>query len=608
MEALVPALIANAFSVQNDKGESLVSSRRMLYIFRKYAVGWGADRWEQLADSDKVECALAGQFMCAWVHFFEKGSAPARDVGVALSGLLSLSMKRGKENKLFLRVTDEISRIYPENMTGQEYLERVKEIISGMNVDSGATENPGKVFCCGYPNALYVNRKHFILLGMSWDAFDKLSDEFPLLHDEKKKQLSPLLHLVGDRAAENRCAVKALLANREDAEILFSRAEKNHVGGKEILEASVYLDAARKYKHKNNQDKWEDDTPQVTILGRKALSISDLFLRSGIAATDWETELDEGREFLWQEAFENRDWSATRLETALSCPRRFTLQVQMGLDTERPGPLSQYGQGWLSSNERGNLIHKILEEYFAQTMPRRGEIDEELLTTLFNRIVAEWEKKVPVPTALQGSTALQTEQGELLEIARNEIMLHVSDPERETVAIEVPFGMDGEEFWVSFGQHAIRMNGRIDRVDKVGDHYEIVDYKTGNPFTFEEKLDRKLQYYLYTLAWEQKHPDQPVALARYDLLDGVGNIAVMQIPMTEDKRQEMYHRVEHILDLLSDPVTAMTTEGMLYPPLNADDDPCDKYCPFRVLCKGRVDIQLSEGLQVSEEPTENEEA
>lgn len=606
VEALVPALTASAFAVQNEKGESLVSSRRMLYLFRKYAVGWGADRWEQFAASEKAECAWAGQFMCAWIHFFEKEPAPARDVGTALSGLLARSMKRGKENSLFLQVADEISRIYPENMTGREYLERVKEIISGMNVDSGTTENPGKVFCCGYPNAPYVNRKHFLLLGMSWDTFDKLSDEFPLLHDDKKKVLSPLMRLVGDRAAENRYAVKALLANREDAEILFSRAEKNHVGGKEILEASVYADAARKYMRRN-RDRWEDDTPRVTILGRKALSISDLFLRSGIAAADWETELDEGRESLWQEAFDNRDWSATRLETALSCPRRFTLQVQMGLDAEKPGPLAQYGQGWLSPNERGNLIHKILEKYFEGIMPRRDDVNEDLLSSLCDQMVEEWEQKVPVPGNLQGSDALRAEKEKVRDVARQEIMLHVTDPERKTVAIEVPFGMDGEEFRVTFGRHTIRINGRIDRVDQVGDHYEIVDYKTGNPFTFEEKLDRKLQYYLYTLAWEQKHPGQQVTLARYDLLDGAGNIAVMRIPMTEEKRQEMYERVENILNLLSDPVTAMTTEGMLYPPLNADDDPCDRYCPFRVLCKGNMDAQLSEGLIVPEEPAADEE-
>lgn len=607
VEALTPALVSDALAVRNEKKETEIKSRRLLYLFRKYAVGWGADRWEQFAISDKPECAQAGQFMVSWVRFFERPAAPAREVGASLCRLLLFSMRRGAENELFLRVADEVSRIYPENMTGEEYLERVKEVVSSMNLEGGTTEKPGRVFCCGYPSALSVNRKHFVFLGMSWDAFDKLSDEFPLLHDREKEQLSPMLHLIEDHAAENRYAVKAMLANREDAEILFSCAEMNHVGGQEILEASVFGDAARKYKYKNESGDWEDGTPQVTILGRQALSYSDLFLRLGIAETDLETETDEGREDLWHDAFAARNWSATRLETALSCPRRFTLSVQMGLDKEKPEAAEQYGQGWLSSIERGNLIHKILEEYFTQIMPRRDEVDDMLLQSLTDRTVAEWEKKVPVPSNLKDSDILRAEKDKILEIARQEIMLHATDPYRETVAVEMPFGMDGEELYLTFGPYTIRVNGRIDRVDRVGDHYEIIDYKTGNPFYFEEKQERKLQYYLYALAWEKKHPDMPVTLARYDLLDGAGNIAILPVEMTDEKRQEMYDRVIQTLDLLYDPITAMTAEYMLYPP----DDPnaeykCDRYCPFHDLCDGAYKEQWNEGLEVQSESEDSD--
>ena len=604
-EALTPALISNCFSIQNEKKETVVSSRRMLYLFRKKAVGWGAERWRQLAASSDSQCAQAGQLMYAWVGYFEKPASPAREVGAMLFSLLASCMKRGSENELFLRVTDEISRIYPEAMTGSEYLERVHEIIIALNVESRATEKPGRVFCCSYSDALYVNRTHFILLGMSWDAFDKLSDEFPLLHDSEKESLSPLLHLAGDRAIENRYAVKSLLANREDAVILFSRAEMNHVGGQSILEASVYGDASRKYKVRNDEtEEWEDHTPRVTILGRKALSESDLFLRAGIGEPDRDVELDEGREELWRQSFENRNWSATRLETALSCPRRFTLQVQMGLNKEDPGPLEQYGQGWLSATDRGNLIHKVLEDYFARTLPRRDAVDDDLLQSLMDRTISEWEILVPVPKNLQGSEALRAEKEKMKEIARQEIELHVTDPYRETVSTESPFGMDGEDFCLTFGDHTVRLNGRIDRVDRVGDHYEIIDYKTGNAFSFENKLDRKLQYYLYTLAWEKKHPDQPVTLARYDLLDGAGGIIVFQVEMTEQKRREMYDRVTDLLDTLSDPVTALKPEYKIYPP--EGDDPCDRYCPFKDICFGAAAAEL--GYPLNDEETDDEEA
>ncbi len=46
------------------------------------------------------------------------------------------------------------------------------------------------------------------------------------------------------------------------------------------------------------------------------------------------------------------------------------------------------------------------------------------------------------------------------------------------------------------------MKGRIDRIDKISDEYEIIDYKTGNP---KDKLgwDEKKQLILYTMACEQ---------------------------------------------------------------------------------------------------------
>ena len=42
-------------------------------------------------------------------------------------------------------------------------------IASTHKIASQSTETPGHVYCCRYEDALYVNRSHFIMLGMSWD-------------------------------------------------------------------------------------------------------------------------------------------------------------------------------------------------------------------------------------------------------------------------------------------------------------------------------------------------------------------------------------------------------------------------------------------------------
>ena len=76
-----------------------------------------------------------------------------------------------------------------------------------------------------------------------------------------------------------------------------------------------------------------------------------------------------------------------------------------------------------------------------------------------------------------------------------------SDEGQERVAIsnEYRFGGDTAPA-LRFGEHAILLNGSIDRVDRAGDEFEVIDYKTGNPENFRKYLDDKLQWLLYARA------------------------------------------------------------------------------------------------------------
>ena len=67
-------------------------------------------------------------------------------------------------------------------------------------------------------------------------------------------------------------------------------------------------------------------------------------------------------EELWKQTFESRCFTATRLETASYCPRKYTLSVQMGIDQEKPEALEQFAQAWLSAADRGNLVHNVLDK------------------------------------------------------------------------------------------------------------------------------------------------------------------------------------------------------------------------------------------------------
>ena len=588
-EKLGPALVSGGMSLYNGRQEVEMLGQELFRIFRESSVGWGKERWDDLAASEDERKAAAGRLMVDWVSFFEKESRPAREAAAELIPLLDRCMARGPENELYLKLADEVSRVYTGKVKGVEYLELVEAAASSQSIGARTTDEPGRAYACSYENALYINRKQFIMLGMSWDAFNRLTPEFPLLHDVSKAALSPALRLVGDGAQERRYAVHELLVNRSDAKVLFSRPDMDHVGGEEIMSSSLFDDAAAACPN--------GKAPFATILGRKALTELDIHLKNGLLLPIEDYPIDPGREELWQKAFEERRWSATRLETAYTCPRKFTFQVQMGLDTENPQAREQYSQGWLSANERGNLIHEVLQQYFDRVKPRSDVPDEGLADSLISAAVEKYRKQIPVPFNL---TDLSVEIGGIREVVLQAARMHAEDRDRITVSAEVGFGRE-EPLELSFGNHTIRLIGSIDRVDRTSAGYEIVDYKSGAPYRFRREFGHKLQYYLYTLAWEKLHPDLPICKAHYYLLDNPGEIDCMTVEMTDEVRDRLYGEMTRLLDLLADPETAMTpmcrmednedsaSSGISY-------EGCPAYCPFLRICNEVM------GCEIPEEP------
>ena len=602
VEALTPALLSGSMAVYDADKNLLMVGREMLSNFRKMGVGWNAERWEQFCSAENERYALAVQSVYAWVQYFERDARPVREIASELTELLNRSMRRSLDNDLYLNIVDEMSRIYPGNMTGREFLEQVQEIADGMRVNSHPTDMPGRVYCCSYENAMYVDRTHFRMLGMSWDAFNKLGSEFPLLHDDEKALLSPRLRLVADRAASMRYAVMELLLNRADAHVVFSRARTGFVGGEEIMAAGIFDDAAAKYKGVDPETGKEKlFVPQVNILSRKVLTESDVRMKEGYVPRELDIETDEGRPELWQEEFENRVWSATALESALACPRKFVFQRQMGIDEEKPAALERFGQKWLDSLSRGNLVHEVLDRYFRETMPRVDAVDGELLDRLVDERIDAYRESVPVPVNLEDITP---EVATIRKLVRQVAGRHAGDPGRQTVGTEIAFGEE-EPLRLQFGRFSIRFTGRIDRVDRVADGYEVIDYKTGNPYYFRRDFADKLQYYLYTLAWEQLHPDQPIVRASYELLDGPGGVESRMEEMTPELREDMYGRMTDLLERLSDPVNALLPAFALQTP-DGEQRECSPYCAFHDLCHGVIGRMLGDA-PLDEDDTDGEE-
>ncbi len=582
-EALTPALVSGSMGIYDDRDEMRISGQTMLRIVRNQRIGWGKERWRALASSENQSQAAIGGLMRDWVSFFEAPPRSVREVASELAGLMNRCMIQGADNLFYLTFIDELSRIYSGEMKGQDYLARVEEVAASQKISTQIAEQPGNVYCCSYENAIYIDRRHFIMLGMNWDTFNKLGNEFPLLHDDKKAALSSHLRLAEDRALEKRYAVKEFLLNRRDAHAVFCRARMDRVGGDDLIPSSVFEDAARKYIAEDTETKKKtDNTPQVNILERNPLTKTDVFLRTGREPDSPQGCIDPGREEKWKQAFESRCYTATRLETASACPRRYTLSVQMEIDQEKPEALEQFGQKWLNAMDRGSLIHNVLDQYFAAIRPRLDSPDGGLLDKLLNAQIDEYKKLVPIPANLKDLTP---ETDAIRNIVLEAAQMHADDPDRRTIGTEISFGADNQVI-LSFGNYTIRLAGRIDRADQVGTEYEIIDYKTGRPFSFRRDVKSKLQYYLYSLAWEKIHPDQKISRASYYMLDGAGGIERITIEMDSETRAGMYRKMIDLLDLISDPEKAFTPRFDLDEARQEERyDSCPDYCPFKPLCQ-----------------------
>ena len=189
---------------------------------------------------------------------------------------------------------------------------------------------------------------------------------------------------------------------------------------------------------------------------------------------------------------------------------------------------------------------------------------------------------MPIPSNL---TDLTPEIDAIRNIVFEAAQMHANDRNRQTIGTEVSFGSD-KPILLSFGDYQIMLAGRIDRVDQIGTEYEIIDYKTGRPFSFRRDIKSKLQYYLYSLAWEKLHPDQKVSRASYYMLDGAGGIEKITIEMDSETRAKMYQKMIDLLDLISDPEKAFTPRFDLDEAKQEERyDSCPDYCPFKLLCQ-----------------------
>lgn len=291
-------------------------------------------------------------------------------------------------------------------------------------------------------------------------------------------------------------------------------------------------------------------------------------------------------------------FSASALEIALECPRRFYFQYVLGIP-QPDRPLLSH-EHWLAPNQLGSLVHLALERHFSAVIGGTASPD---FDALWRDCLAEAQEQYPCL-----SPQLMERDGLRAQAMARQAVRYYTQQQNGSVplATELPFGgapvhrtVDGtpftppEDFRLTLQDCSMRFTGTVDRLDKLPTGgLAILDYKTGSASRFIQGLDHKIQYYLYALAMEQLL-GQPVERADYLLLspDGVRTVTVDHPAHQPDCAA----RLDALLKVLGDPESIRMKQpvwenGAFTCPEEDEGrqkklSACADYCPYAGICQ-----------------------
>ena len=388
-----------------------------------------------------------------------------------------------------------------------------------------------------------AGRPFTFVVGLDSGRFPGSMVEDPLLHDRDRLRLGQgELPFAGDRAADARFNLAQLVA-RVRGTLVLSYARWDPAEARALSPAPELLQALRLREGDPTLDFEELENrlgPSESRLPRpglrtdldagdvwlRALATSDGRLRDGLEVVGQaHRQLEKGMKAAkalrrnvasvhagilgttsppssYQD-LRGRTLSASRLESLGACPRRFLFNVVLGV---RPPDDPEFDpHRWLDALQRGSLLHDVYERTLREARDRGIEPGDDAFLTLAleraDREVARTRRRVPSPSPVVRNLEVDA----LREDVRSFVEMIRGAPPPWT-ALEMDFGMDDVGVPIPAGEdRAVRVRGRIDRLDDHGSHLLVVDYKTGSDYGHGAKSGlyrggRRLQHALYTAA------------------------------------------------------------------------------------------------------------
>jgi ATP-dependent helicase/nuclease subunit B len=298
----------------------------------------------------------------------------------------------------------------------------------------------------------------------------------------------------------------------------------------------------------------------------------------------------------------DRVFSVTELESAAGCPYRFFLKRGLRVRPVEDGERDR--DVWLDPLTRGSELHFIYASLLRRCRDegRRANArkDRDWIVRLAQERLDDLNREMPPATA----EILERESREFLADVELFLEKECEDSDIEPTGFEVTFGRPlGDDEDPLASEHAveveldegvaIRIAGRIDRIDRLGSgKFQVLDYKTGGYWADSYKGTfrggRLLQHALYGLAAVQLlkrlHRQPKVAQGVYYFSSRKGR---------QERREIAAPSREAIAAVLADLREVIRTGAFIHSPEKKDD--C-KWCDFEAACGSDANEQAKAKL------------
>ncbi|MDR1517451.1 MAG: PD-(D/E)XK nuclease family protein [Dysgonamonadaceae bacterium] len=241
--------------------------------------------------------------------------------------------------------------------------------------------------------------------------------------------------------------------------------------------------------------------------------------------------------------------SASLLNNYINCPLQFYFTAVENLNKEEDEV-----QESVEASVFGTIFHKLMEKLYGRYKHKTLTpdvinaliADDEGLTRLLEEAFAEYYfKRKHQPEALQGQYFLI---GEILrDYVKQTLKADMQFTPFEYIGSEYKFGNEPGDSYRVDDKLTVNFKGSIDRIDKTGGCYRIIDYKTGTGSTdfktieqlFDASKNKRpyqiLQVFVYSLFYGMKNPSAQLSPAIYYLrfiFDGKFNPSVTSNKVT----------------------------------------------------------------------------